>query len=240
MLKRCFIAAALVAASGAGVAQTVIGGATLIDTATVINGTVNPTTFLTYVNGGNGETGNANGSTFTILSPGLTPTAAMASADHLWAQFDPVIMMHSATTLGGVIAVTAIDHGWTVDKQGGGTEPAEPFEFRIWGCATSTFSSTNCELGHITKVWTKGVDDVGAMKNADDWTTQWEFANGYNFFAITSGDRLVSGGVPGFSPGEGEIDALMAAPVPEPETYALFAAGLGVLAFVARRQRRRR
>jgi hypothetical protein len=89
-------------------------------------------------------------------------------------------------------------------------------------------------------VWTKGVDDVGAMKNADDWTTQWEFARGYNFFAITSGDRLVGGGVPGFSPGEGEIDALMAAPIPEPETYALFAAGLGVLAFVARRQRRRR
>ena len=38
---------------------------------------------------------------------------------------------------------------------------------------------------------------------------------------------------------EGEIDALAAAPIPEPETYALFGAGLGVLAFVARRQRRR-
>jgi len=139
-----------------------------------------------------------------------------------------------------VIAIPAIDHGFTFDNQGGGTEPAEPFEFRIWGCTTSTFSSTNCELGHITKVWTKGVDDVGAMKNDDDWTTQWEFGHSYNFFAITSGDRLVGGGVPGFSPGEGEIDALAAAPIPEPETYALFAAGLGVLAFVARRQRRRR
>ena len=47
MSKKGFIAAALVAASGAGFAQTTIGGATLIDTATVINGTVSPTTFLT-------------------------------------------------------------------------------------------------------------------------------------------------------------------------------------------------
>jgi hypothetical protein len=31
----------------------------------------------------------------------------------------------------------------------------------------------------------------------------------------------------------------MAAAVPEPETYALFAAGLGVLAFVARKRRPR-
>jgi hypothetical protein len=75
------------------------------------------------------------------------------------------------------------------------------------------------------------------MKNADDWTTQWEFARSYNFFAVTSGDRLM--GDSPFSPGEGEIDALAVA-VPEPETYALFAAGLGALAFVARRQKRRR
>ncbi len=53
---------------------------------------------------------------------------------------------------------------------------------------------------------------------------------------VVSGDRLLNRP---FSPGEGEIDALAAAPIPEPETYALFGAGLGVLAFVARRQRRR-
>ena len=234
MSKKGFIAAALVAASGAGFAQTTIGGATLIDTATVINGTVSPTTFLTYVSGGDGETGNANGTSYTLLSPGLTPSAAMATADHQWLQFDPVIVMHSNTALGAVIAVPAIDHGWSVDNT---NEFWEAFEFKVYGCPTATFSTTGCELGHITKVWTKGVDDTGPMKNADDWTTQWGFQNTYNYFMVTSGDTLKGGP---YSPGEGEIDALAAAPIPEPETYALFAAGLGVLAFVSRRQRRRR
>jgi hypothetical protein len=239
MLNRVAFAAALAALATAGQAQTVIGGATLVDTATVINGTVTPTTFLTYDNGGNGETGNADGTSYSILSPGLTPAAAMATADHQWAQFDAAIVMHSNVALSGVIAIPAIDHGWTLTNSGPGAEPFEPFEFRIWGCATSTFSSTACELGHITKVWTKGVDDVGVMKNADDWTTQWEFAGAYNYFAVSSGDRLVGGGVPGFSPGEGEIDALAAAaPIPEPETYALFAAGLAALGFMTRRRRK--
>ena len=233
MLKRCFIAAALAAASCAGLAQTVIGGATLSDTATVISGTVTPTSYLTYVSGSNGAAGNATGTTWSSLA--ITPAAAIATADHSWAQFDPAIVMHSATAINAVIAIPAIDHGWTATNSGPGSEPWESFEFRIWGCATSSF--VDCELGHITKVWTRGVDDTDPlMKNADDWTTQWEFRGSYNYFAISSGDTLVGGP---FSAGEGEIDALAVA-VPEPETYALFAAGLGALAFVARRQKRRR
>ena len=75
MARRIVIACALAAAASTGFAQTIIGGATLIDTDTVINGTVNPTTFLTYVSGGDGATGDANGTSFSILSPGLTPSA---------------------------------------------------------------------------------------------------------------------------------------------------------------------
>jgi hypothetical protein len=236
MLKRIAIAAALAMLASAGLAQTVVGGATLIDTATVINGTVTPTTYLTFDHGSDGVTGDANGTAFNYLSPGLTPAAAMATADHLWAQFDDPIVMHSNVALSGVIAIPAIDHGWTLTNSGPGSEPFEPFEFRIWGCGTSTFSSTSCELGHITKVWTRGVDDLGVNKNADDGTTQWNFNGSYNWFAVSSGDRLVGGP---FSPGEGEIDALAAAPIPEPETYALFAAGLAALGFITRRQRRR-
>lgn len=236
MLKKIAIAAALAATATAGWAGTVIGGATLLDTATVINGTVSPTTFLTYVSGGNGATGNADGTNWSSL--GITPGVALATADHQWAQFDPLIVMQSGVALSSIIAIPAIDHGWTADNT---NEFFEPFEFIIYGCATAL--ARDCEEGHITRVWTRGVDDSGASKNADDWSTEWSFNGSYNFFAITSGDRLDHGnGSRGaFSPGEGEIDALAVVPgIPEPETYALFAAGLGVLGFVARRQKKQR
>jgi hypothetical protein len=172
MAKRIVIACALAAAASTGFAQTIVGGATLIDTATVINGTVNPTTFLTYVSGGDGVTGNANGSSFTILSPGLTTGSALATADHQWAQFDPVIVMHSNVALSDVIAIPAIDHGFAAGNTG---EFWESFEFVIYGCAGATTGLTACEQGRITKVWTRGVDDSGASKNADDWTARRSF-----------------------------------------------------------------
>ncbi len=236
MFKKIAIAAALASSASVGFAGTVIGGATLLDTATVVNGTVAPTTFLTYVSGGDGSTGNADGSTYNLLA--LTGAQAMNSADHQWLQFDPVIRMQSATALTDVIAIPAIDHGWAAGNTG---EFWESFEFIVWGCAGTTFSTSGCEEGHITKVWTLGVDNSGSAKNADDWTTQWHFGSAYTNFFITSGDRLDHGqGSRGaFSAGEGEIDALAAAPIPEPETYALFAAGLAALGFVTRRQRRR-
>ena len=63
------------------------------------------------------------------------------------------------------------------------------------------------------------------------------FRQALQHFAITSGTDLAAAR---FSPGEGEIDALAAAPIPEPETYALFAAGLAALGFMTRRRRERR
>jgi PEP-CTERM motif len=236
MLKTLAIGAALAVSVSASLAQTAVGDATLIDTATVVNGTVTPGSFLTYVSGGNGQTGTANGTSYAF-TPGVSPATAMASADHAWLQFEAVpIIMHSDIALGAVIAIPAIDHGWTLNNSGPGSEPWEPFEFRIYGCATAVFTA-NCEIGHVNRVWTRGVDDAGASKNADDFTTQWAFTGQYNYFAISEGDRLVGGP---FSAGEGEIDALAAAPIPEPETYALFAAGLAALGFVTRRKRKQR
>lgn len=207
-------------------ATTTVGGATLIDTATVITGTVSPTTYLSYVSGG-GSIGFATGSTWGGIVG--TPTSAMATADHDWLQFDPAILMYSSTALSSVIAIPAIDHGWTA---GNTAEPWESFEFRIFG---SDSSGALLEEGHITTVWTQGVDDTGASKNADDWTTQWSFSRSYNYFSVMSGDHLVGGP---FSLGEGEIDAL-AAPIPEPETYAMFMAGLGLMGFMARRRKQK-
>src|SRR5450631_2747462 len=154
MLKRIAIAAALAAAASAGWASTVIGGATLLDTATVLPGTVTPTTFLTYVSGGDGTAGDADGTNYNIL--GLTGAQAMNTADHQWLQFDAPILMHSNAALTDVIAIPAIDHGWT---PGNTNEFWEPFEFIIWGCAGTVFANTACEQGHITKVWALGVDN---------------------------------------------------------------------------------
>ena len=116
MFKQIAIAAALATSASAGFAGTVIGGATLLDTATVINNTVSPTTFLTYVSGGDGTTGDADGTNFNYLA--LTGAQAMNTANHQWLQFDAPILMHSNTALTDVIAIPAIDHGWSRGQRG--------------------------------------------------------------------------------------------------------------------------
>jgi hypothetical protein len=226
MFKHILVTTVILSTSfSTALATTTIGGATLIDNATVNSGTVSPTTYLSYVGGGNGATGWADGSTWG--GDGFTPAAAMSTADHHWLQYDPGIVVHSATALRSVLAIPAIDHGWTASNTG---EFFEPFEFRIFG---SDSSGALLEEGYITNVWARGVDDSSASKNADDWTSQWSFAGSYNYFTVVSGDRLVGDS---YSPGEGEIDAIAAA-IPEPETYAMLLAGLGLLGFVAHRRK---
>lgn len=226
MFKQVLLTAAVLSASiSTAFATTTIGSATLIDNATVHSGTVSPTTYLSYVSGGNGATGWADGSTFG--SDGFPAAWAMSTADHHWLQYDPAILVYSPVALSSVLAIPAIDHGWTADNTG--SEFYEAFEFRIFG---SDSTGALLEEGHITNVWVRGVEDAGAWKNADDWTSQWSFTGSYNYFAVVSGDRLVGGP---WSAGEGEIDAIAA--IPEPETYAMLLAGLGLIGFAARRRK---
>ena len=230
MIKRLAIATAIVVCASSSFATTTIGGATLIDTAVVHSGTVTtPTTYLTYVSGGNGLTGTADGATFTL--GGYTPAAAVATADHAWLQFDAPILMFSSFALNSVLAVPAIDHDWT---SGNTTEFWEPFEFVIKGCTSASITSCS-EVGVITDVYTRGVDDTGTGRNADDWSTRWGFSQAYNYFGVFSGDRLVGGC---YSCGEGEIDALAsgAFPVPEPASLPLLLGALVLLGLVLRRR----
>ena len=184
---------------------------------TVIESVAPLGTALTYQSGGDGLIG--LGSSYPNV--GLDPTGVNAY-DHYWQQFDPPIIWTSRTALNSVFAIPGIDHGPT---------PSENLEFIIWGSNTGV----TWEEGTISTIYRDGFDTANtALGHSDDYTSLWSFNGSYTMFRATSGDHLD----PHYgSTGEGEIDAL-AAPVPEPETYALFAAGLGVLSFVARRQKR--
>ncbi len=107
MFKRISLAAVLAASITPAFATTAVGSATLVDNATVHSGTVAPTTYLSYVSGGNGAVGFATGSTYGF-DPS-TPAQAMATADHIWLQYDPAILMTSGNTfLSQVLAIPAL------------------------------------------------------------------------------------------------------------------------------------
>lgn len=172
---------------------------------------------LSYVSGGDGLTG--LGGSYPIAD---SPAEAMNNYDHKWLQFGPSILMTSGDHYySSIFAIAGTDHG---------PFPYENLEFIIWG---SNANGTAVEEGHISKIYRDGFDTADTFDgHSDDYTSLWTFTGRYNYFLITAGNHLT-----GFSQDtEGEIDAL-AAPVPEPETYAMLLAGLGLMGLVARRRK---
>jgi hypothetical protein len=107
---------------------------------------------------------------------------------------------------------------------------------------------TGFDLGSAT--WGLGVDNGYSLYvngqlissgNAEGFTSRWEYSgsfgnslhSGVNFIAVALEDH---GGLTAF---DMQINAAVA-PVPEPETYAMMLAGLGLLGMMARRRRQGR
>lgn len=182
---------------------------------TVIESTAPLGDALRYVSGGNGLTG--IGGTYPT---GSSSSQAMNNYDHEWLQYNPAILMTSGNNFhSSIFAIPGVDHD---------PSPYENLEFIIWG---SDANGTALEEGKITKIYRDGFDTTNDfVGHSDDYTSLWSFTGKYNYFLITAGNHLT-----GFSQDvEGEIDAL-AAPVPEPESYAMLLAGLGLIGFVARK-----
>jgi hypothetical protein len=125
--------------------------------------------------------------------------------------------------------------------------------------AANTFSGTGINIGTTTPFgFGAGLADVdwtgsmfgntagaGALANAyfdtnsvaASFDGMADFALGSSFSAALLPHPGECPGGPMCVAGSADIRGLIAAPVPEPETYALMLAGLGVVGFVARRRR---
>jgi len=114
----------------------------------------------------------------------------------------------------GTYLAVATGGSATIDLGG-----ATSFSF-LWGSPDATNKIT------IDGVDFTGLGLLGATANSGNSNTQWVTVtdeSGMSNFTITTGQIA--------------FEMAVAAPVPEPETYALMLAGLGAMAFVARRRK---
>ncbi len=198
--------------------------------------------------------GAASGTTYNKMNYGYyTYGATNASAnarDYDWLQNNP----------GTITANQALDTPWngTIWNLGGqankavvfpivdhGPLPEEALEYTVY--LTNNPNSTSLADWHLAvldQVYLQGWEaDSTAL--ADGFTTVWRLQDNSTFQYVS----VRSVGSQAFAPAygdENEIDAVggltasnqgVLAPVPEPETYAMMLAGLGLLGVVARRRK---
>jgi hypothetical protein len=121
----------------------------------------------------------------------------------------------------------------------------DSYSFSLGGAAsvTSSVLSFGNIVGGTYGLWSYGTD--GVFGTTDDtnvglWTLSSFAAPVSHTAALTAGSYYytVSGFATAGSTPYAIASSAVAAPVPEPETYALLGAGLGIVGFVASRRRR--
>ncbi len=197
-------------------------------------------------------TGQTTGKLSYAYSVFSIPTA-LDARDYAWGQnygsnasTDPALdtpWQGSIWDLGGpanqAVVFPVVDHG---------PLPNEALEYTVY--LTDTPNSTNLADWHLAKlsaVYMQGWE-ADHISLADGFTTVWTLDDPKATFRYVSVQGVGSQALRPLSDTEDEIDAVagltagggsVRPPVPEPETYALMLAGLGVLGAVGRRRKQR-
>ncbi len=131
---------------------------------------------------------------------------------------------HSPVARFGDFAAGALDRLYT-QHFAAATNPTESaaFQLAVWEIVSETGASTYSALGLGSGNFQATYGNSTARTTADDWLRDLGLggSGGYTLTALV---------------GPNNQDQMMATPVPEPETYMMLLAGLGLMAFVARRR----